>query len=215
MTESFVTGKRSTARRPSRIASSLWPRYWRQPFLARRALRVSGCPSTDLAASLLALKNAACAAALSPPAGHDALAPCPRKRNPFLVTSRDRQSSQRELPRRRRARTPILRAKVALRFYLSLGSSATIDFYPGAQRPRISMPPELYCRPKCSCVRVFRIDCDCAVQDVLGICIPAQTEVTISELLKHVSVSRVQVDSALKIFGRFSPTSLPSIDITG
>ena len=43
----------------------------------------------------------------------------------------------------------------------------------------------------------------------------AQTQIIIGELLEDATVLRVELDSALKIFCRFIPASLPSVNIAG
>src|SRR5436190_16812673 len=75
------------------------------------------------------------------------------------------------------------------------------------------MPVELDVRSRNSQRCVFGSNCDCAVQDSLGIGKTPQTTIVPGHLFEKKNISRVELDSALEIFGRFSPASLPSIDI--
>src|SRR5207253_2515955 len=68
----------------------------------------------------------------------------------------------------------------------------------GVQRARISAPVEFYGRTIRSHVCSFGINRDCAIQNTLGICITAQADVTVGELLEETTVLRIELDSALE-----------------
>src|SRR5207249_4231451 len=77
------------------------------------------------------------------------------------------------------------------------------------------MPVE-FDRCACSSQRaIFGSNRDCAVVYTLFISVTAQIPIATSQLFEDCRVLRVELDSALKIFGRFIPASLPSIDIAG
>src|SRR6266576_461687 len=83
------------------------------------------------------------------------------------------------------------------------------------QRTRIGMPVEFdFCA--CGSQRsIFGSNRDCAVIYTLYVGITAQIPITTSQLVEDCRVLRVELDSALKIFCRFIPAPLPSIDIAG
>src|SRR6266478_292339 len=75
------------------------------------------------------------------------------------------------------------------------------------------MPVELDLRTT-SCQRyVFWNERDRAVQSALGISVTAQTLIAPGDLFEKGRVLWIKLDSALKIFGRFGPAPLASIDI--
>src|SRR6266404_5764027 len=75
------------------------------------------------------------------------------------------------------------------------------------------MPMELDLRTT-SCQRyVFWNERDRAVQSALGISVTAQTLIAPGDLFEKGRVLWIKLDSALKIFDRFGPSSLASIDI--
>src|SRR5437762_11430490 len=62
---------------------------------------------------------------------------------------------------------------------------------------------------------IFGSNSDCTVVYTLCIGITAQGIIAKSELLEDGRVLRVELDSALKTFGRFIPPPLPSVNIAG
>src|SRR5213595_1590220 len=83
------------------------------------------------------------------------------------------------------------------------------------QRAWVGMPVEF---DLCACSSqrgIFGSNSDCAVVYTLFIRVTAQEIIGESELLEDGRVLRVERDSALKIFDRFIPAPLPSIDIAG
>src|SRR5437588_3916828 len=77
------------------------------------------------------------------------------------------------------------------------------------------MPVELNLRTPSSHRCVFWNEGDRAVQSTLGISVTAQTLIAPGDLFEKSRVLWIKLDSALKIFDRFGPSPLASIDIAG
>src|SRR6266700_4619802 len=75
------------------------------------------------------------------------------------------------------------------------------------------MPVELDLRAPSSHRCVFWNKRDRAVQGTLGISVTAQTLIAPGDLFEKGRVLWIKLDSTLKIFGRFGPSPLTSIDI--
>src|SRR5207244_6406684 len=81
------------------------------------------------------------------------------------------------------------------------------------QWAHVGMPVKLHLRTT-SCQRyVFWNERDRAVQGTLGFSVTAQTLIAPGDLFEKSRVLWIKLDSALKIFGRFGPSPLTSIDI--
>src|SRR6266436_7202556 len=77
------------------------------------------------------------------------------------------------------------------------------------------MPVELDLRAPSSHRCVFWNERDRAVQGTLGISVTAQTLIAPGDLFEKSRVLWIKLDSALKIFDRFGPSPLTSIDVAG
>src|ERR1700737_3302962 len=131
-----------------------------------------------------------------------AFAPGPRKRNSLLVTPIDRQSSQG--PKRGIEIALIQRsAKPKLRYIFGFARIFGDDpLYFRDQRARVGMPLELDLRTRSSQCCIFGSKRDRAVHSACFVGITAQKIITRSDLLENSWVLRVELDSALEIFGR-------------